>query len=424
MTISWLFLVVALWGAAFTALALWTPRRPAFLGPFTFFAAWLTSELAVWHLVWQAVAVVVFIALGALGAWPGWVALVVTLVSWSGLLYALTEASRTGEAFERALAETLGPNWRDAIAPEWARPRAGIEWRRMVSGWRATKRGIERTRNLPYAADGLKRHRLDVWRCADTGPSAPVLLQIHGGAWVTGSKDQQARPLMYHFAERGWVCVAINYRLSPKASWPDQLVDCKLALRWIRDHIAEFGGDPRYVVATGGSAGGHLTALVGLTANRPEYQPGFEQVDTTVRAMVPFYGVYDFLDRHGYRHAGDSFTKFAQKRIIKPLPGEEAAMFAQASPLDQVHRHAPPALVVHGDLDVLAPVEEARLFATRLREVSEQPVAYVELEGAQHAFDMFHSIRALHVVDEVDAFLSWLLSRDGKTAATGARGTA
>ena len=72
-------------------------------------------------------------------------------------------------------------------------------------------------------------------------------------------------------------------------------------------------------------------------------------------------------------------------------------------------------LVVHGDLDVLAPVEEARLFAERLREVSDAPVVYVELAGAQHAFEMFHSIRALQTVAALDAFLAWLLSRDGKS---------
>ena len=74
---------------------------------------------------------------------------------------------------------------------------------------------------------------------------------------------------MYHLAARGWVCVAINYRLSPQATWPDHLVDCKRALAWIREHIAEYGGDPDYVVVTGGSAGGHLTAMMGLTAERP-----------------------------------------------------------------------------------------------------------------------------------------------------------
>ena len=337
-------------------------------------------------------------------------------MSWTGLVAGLIAANRTDRVFEKAFAEAFGPGWRDTIDSAWAPQHSGIEWARVFSGSRFRRRGVVRTRDLPYVDDELRRHRLDVWRRVDVGPAAPVLLQIHGGAWMIGSKEQQARPLMYHLAERGWICVAINYRLSPKATWPDHLVDCKLAVKWVREHIAEYGGDPDYVVVTGGSAGGHLAAMVGLTANRPEFQPGFEDVDTSVRAMVPFYGVFDFLDRHGFRRdAGTSFRQIAAHHVLKAHPDEQPDVFAQASPLDQIHRDAPPALVVHGDLDLLAPVEEARLFVERLREVSSAPAVYVELVGAQHAFEMFHSIRALHTVSAVDAFLAWLLSRDGKS---------
>ena len=417
MTVSWWFLVFALWCAAFTALALWPPRRPGFLIPVAFFAAWLTSELALWHLLWQLAVAAVFVACGALGSWPGWAGLAVIGLAWAGLVVALVAANRTDRAFESALSAEFGPRWRDTIAPEWAPQHSGIGWARMFSGPRSKRpRSIVRSRDIQYVDDGLRRHRLDVWRRADAGPSAPVLLQIHGGAWMVGSKEQQGRPLMHHLADRGWVCVAINYRLSPKATWPDHLVDCKLALKWVREHIGEYGGDPAYVVVTGGSAGGHLAAMVGLTANRPEFQPGFEDLDTSVRAVVPFYGVFDFLDRHGFRGASSaSFRRMAQRHILKAHPVRQREMFERASPFDQIRRDAPPMLVVHGDLDVLAPVEEARLFAERLRDLSDAPVVYVELAGAQHAFEMFHSIRALHAVSAVDAFLAWLLSRDGKS---------
>ena len=172
MTISWWFFVVAIWGAAFTALALWTPRPPSFLVPMTFFAAWLTTELAVWHLLWQLVATIVFIALGALDAWPGWAGLAITALSWTGLIAGLVAASRTDRAFEKALADALGPGWRDTIDPAWAPQRAGIEWARMFSALRSKRRGIVRTRDLQYVDDGLRRHRLDVWRRDGVGPAA------------------------------------------------------------------------------------------------------------------------------------------------------------------------------------------------------------------------------------------------------------
>jgi len=106
---------------------------------------------------------------------------------------------------------------------------------------------------------------------------------------------------MRELASRGWVCVASNYRLSPKATMPDHIVDVKRAIAWIREHIEEYGGDPDFVCITGGSAGGHLCSLAALTANDPRFQPGFESVDTSVHACVPFYGVFDFLDRAGDR---------------------------------------------------------------------------------------------------------------------------
>ena len=108
MTISWWFLIFAVWCALFTAFALWPPRRPGFLTPLTFFASWLTSELAVWHLVWQLVVAIVFVSLGALGDWPGWVGLVVIVSSWVGLVVALVAASRTDRIFESAADRSTG----------------------------------------------------------------------------------------------------------------------------------------------------------------------------------------------------------------------------------------------------------------------------------------------------------------------------
>jgi acetyl esterase/lipase len=95
------------------------------------------------------------------------------------------------------------------------------------------------------------------------------------------------------------VCVSINYRLSPRAAWPDHIVDVKRALAWIKEHIADYGGDPNFVAITGGSAGGHLCSLAALSPNEPSFQPGFEEADTSVACAVPFYGVYDFTNRDG-----------------------------------------------------------------------------------------------------------------------------
>src|SRR5690606_14861447 len=122
--------------------------------------------------------------------------------------------------------------------------------------------------------DAGRRNTLDIWKRPDLplDAGAPVLVQVHGGAWVIGNKEQQAMPLLSHMADRGWVCVSINYRLSPRATWPDHIVDVKRALGWVKENIASYGGDPEFVAITGGSAGGHLSSLAALTANEPEFQ--------------------------------------------------------------------------------------------------------------------------------------------------------
>ena len=116
--------------------------------------------------------------------------------------------------------------------------------------------------NIDYVGDGARSHRLDIIRRRLNPPSAgPVLVYIHGGAWVIGDKREQGLPLLHELARRGWVSVTINYRLSPKATWPDHIVDCKRAVAWVKDHIADYGGDPGFIAVSGGSAGGHLSAL-------------------------------------------------------------------------------------------------------------------------------------------------------------------
>jgi acetyl esterase/lipase len=409
--VPWLFLVVAIWGALWTLVSFHPPNRPPWLMVVGFFAAWSTTELAPIHIVWQVAATAVFVGLGALRSWPGWVGLGITVVSWLGLGSSVRGALQTDRAFVEALRDALGPDWDRSLEPALARTRRDVGWTRALLPMHFKRRGVRRTRNVQYAGDRVRRHRLDVYRQphapgARRGAGAPVLLQIHGGAWMIGRKDQQGLPLMYHLATRGWVCVAVNYRLSPRATWPDHLVDCKRALAWIRDNIAEYGGDPDFVVVTGGSAGGHLAALVGLTPNDARYQPGFEDADTSVQAMIPFYGVFDWT---GSVVPNAGLRDLLERHVVKRRAADVPELFREASPLFHVRPDAPPALVVHGDLDTLAPIEQARAFVAALRATSRAPVAFVELQGAHHAFEVFNSIRTMHTVAGVELFLDWLL---------------
>jgi acetyl esterase/lipase len=252
---------------------------------------------------------------------------------------------------------------------------------------------------------------LDVWRRPDLTAvgGAPVLLQIPGGAWTLGNKQGQGHPLLSHMVDRGWVCVSINYRLGPRNVWPAQIVDVKRALAWVKANIADHGGDPGFVAVTGGSAGGHLSALAALTPGDPAFQPGFEDADTSVAAAVPLYGVYDWTDRDGTAH--DLLARHLEGKVVQARMTDDPAPFESASPTGRVGPQAPPFFVVHGRNDSYVPVEQARSFVRALRSASREPVVYAELPFAQHAFDVFGSVRAERTADAVASFLSAVRSR-------------
>jgi acetyl esterase/lipase len=412
MTWSWLFLSVTLVGALFTFNA-YLPRPPyrSWLSVPSFFAGWLTSELVPHHFAWQLAATAFFVWMGALEHWAGWAGLGVTVASWAALLAMVPVAQRSEGVVEDALRDGLGADYRATSEPAELLLRVAAE--RSAARWNPfafAHPDVAVARDIAYASEAGRRQQLDVYTPRDGAKDAPVLLQIHGGAWVIGDKGQQALPLLTHLAARGWVCVAANYRLSPKATFPDQLVDLKRAIAWIRAHAAEYGGDPRFLAVTGGSAGGHLAAMVALTANDPEYQPGFEDADTSVSACVPFYGVYDFADRLGLDRSG-GHQRFLERFVMKKSLTSDRAAWERASPLSHVRADAPPFFVLHGALDSLVPAASARHFVESLRAVSQAPVCYAELPHAQHAFELFHSLRTRHVVRGVDRFLAWTWAR-------------
>jgi acetyl esterase/lipase len=391
------FLLVATLGLLLS-LSAWLPARR--LGPFAFFymmAGWLTGELALQHLAWQALATLSFAVAGAFESPLGVAGLALTFGSWSLLLASFLRGVRTGAESQRALAP-LG-----LVCDSDVSPVHGLR-----HPFRMGRDGVEKIRDVEYGAplpgDKGRRNLLDIVRPSAPGERRPALLQIHGGGWVIGDKREQGQPLMAHLASRGWVCFAINYRLSPRATFPDHIVDVKRAIRWIRLHGAEYGADPNFVCVTGGSAGGHLAALAAVSANDPRFQPGFEAVDTRLAAAVPFYGVYDFLDRFGIR-GWQKMEPFLARTVLKCTPEENRELWEAASPIAHVSAEAPPFLLVHGTHDSLTWLDEMRAFERALSEKSRQPVLTLELEGAQHAFDIFHSPRSAHAVRAVTAFL-------------------
>ena len=402
---------------AFTTYNVFRPvSRRGQLSPLVFFNSWPVSELPVQAAMVQAAVTAALARPADLRTTRAKVGLSLTAASIAGLAVVRRAADRAEGELEMALVDGLGADYRREIrsSPWPTEPRSYAK----PPGAAKTlllRRSFAHGKDISYGPHG-RHNLLDVWRAADLpkDAKAPVLLQVPGGAWITGNKEAQAYPLMSHLAERGWVCVAMSYRLSPKASWPDFLIDVKKAIAWIRANIAEHGGDPDYLAITGGSAGGHLSSLAALTANNPAYQPGFEDVDTSVRAAVPLYGVYDWIDEDHTGHAG--LPRILERLIVKAKLSADEAPYRAASPIHQVHPDAPPMFVLHGTNDSLVPVEQGRAFVAKLRATSGNPVAYAEMPLAQHAFDLFGSVRAAATAGAIERFLGvnygrWLAER-------------
>jgi acetyl esterase/lipase len=156
----------------------------------------------------------------------------------------------------------------------------------------------------------------------------------------------------------------------------------------VREHSDEYGADPTAVFVAGSSAGGHMAAMAALTPNDPAFQPGFEDADTSVSGAITLYG---YLGNYYGQGAGSS-------------PGA------------YIGADAPPFFVAQGDRDTYSPrfVKIARGFAEKLRSGSSGPVVYAELPGAQHSFDLFHSILFEAVIDGIEDFAAWVRSDGGR----------
>jgi acetyl esterase/lipase len=402
--VSWILFGLSLVAAIATLNALWPIRRPWWLKLASFNAGFVANEMPLHCLAGHSVLVGVLAAAGALDEPAGRVGLAVSAAAAVGLVVLAAAHRRARTVVDEAVRPTLGGD--AGFGTDWTRttrwpfPTAwlvlpGLAWFRTP--------GVTRVAGVVYTTAAGRDLELDIYRPESRREHCPVLVEIHGGGWIAGDRRLEARPLMAHMAARGWVCVSVDYRIGRTTTWPDQMIDVNTALAWVRDHVAEHGGDPDFVAITGGSAGGHLAALAALAPDEPDYRPRTGR-PAQIRACVPFYGPYDFDNRLGLHPASE--MRIVERLVVKVPLADDADRYARAAPLARVHRDAPPFLVVQGTSDNLVFPAESRAFVERLRETSQSPVAYMEVPRAHHAFDAVPSVRTGHVITGVERFLT------------------
>lgn len=245
--------------------------------------------------------------------------------------------------------------------------------------------GITVHRDLAYVADGHERQKLDLY-VPDIGENLPLIIWVHGGAWLGGDKAHY-NPMVY--LKSGYAGASINYRLSQHAIFPAQIEDVKAAVRWLRANAETYRFDPDRFAAWGSSAGGHLVAMLGTTGDVNEFEVGENlEVSSQVQAVVDYYGPTDFLQMDAHR-LPDGLVHDAPDSPESKLVGgpiqEHKDRVARANPVTYVSKGDSPFLIIHGDQDKLVPYQQSVLLKDALEKAS-VPVTFYKVEGGGHGW--------------------------------------
>lgn len=240
--------------------------------------------------------------------------------------------------------------------------------------------GVRAEHDLEFVRRGERRLLLDLYLPMETtAKPLPVVVWVHGGGWSKGSKDRC--PAVYLAAE-GFAVASISYRLSHEARWPAQIDDCREAVRWLRRAAPKYGLDANHIGVWGGSAGGHLVALLGTLD-----APTDEGISSRVQAVCDWYGPSDLLTMPpNVPGPGKTERDLAESNGAKLLGGtvrDRPETAKQASALYHASAGDPPFLIMHGDADPQVPLEQS----TRLYQALSAagvPATLEVLKGAGH----------------------------------------
>lgn len=208
---------------------------------------------------------------------------------------------------------------------------------------------VRAVRDIAYVRRGAHDLKLDLYMPADRGtPPHPAIVFVHGGGWRTGVRANFA-PMAIRMAERGYVAATIDYRLSPEAPYPAAIHDAKAAVRWVRAHAADYGIDPDRIAIAGGSAGGQIAALTGVTNDEARFDPDGAPgaVPSKVQAIVNIDGLSDFTSEEARKYEdGPAKQPSAAGAWFGGRYAQQPALWRDASPLFHVGPGTPPTLFI------------------------------------------------------------------------------
>lgn len=255
----------------------------------------------------------------------------------------------------------------------------------------------EPLRDITFAQAGDTELKLDLYRPA--GPSAGLIVWVHGGAWRAGSRTSVD---LKGLTALGWSVASVDYRLSTTARFPAQIHDIKAAIRFLRAHAADYGYPADRFVIAGSSAGAHLAALVGVTNGLATLEGTVgdnTSVSSAVQAIVDLYGASDLTTLLAQSTPqGLAMRVPALELLLGGQPDQVPELARLASPVFQLDARDPPLYLTHGDRDPQMPPEQSHQFAAAYRKLG-LPLQFEIQAGSAHGGPAFTSESSLQQID-------------------------
>lgn len=263
--------------------------------------------------------------------------------------------------------------------------------------------------DLSYASISPAQ-KLDIYWPADGNGPFPVVISIHGGAFMGGDKrDVQLTPML-EVLKQGYALVGVNYRMSAEAKFPALIHDIKAAIRWVRANAEQYLFDPSKIATWGGSAGGYLSLMAGVAAGIPELDdPSLGNADQPdhVQAVVSWFPPTDFLKMDAqleesgflpppeFAHSGENSP---ESLLLGQKITEIPELVRLANPETYLRPGLPPFFIQHGQMDDIVPYQQSRKFAQKLAAIAPHSVTHEVLPHARHADPAFETPQNVHKV--------------------------
>jgi acetyl esterase/lipase len=263
------------------------------------------------------------------------------------------------------------------------------EQKAFLAGGGPARGEVKVEQDIPYAGTKDPRQTLDLLlpKAPKGDRPLPVVVVVHGGAWMTGDKSQGVGSIMPLVASGDYAGVTINYRLSGQAPWPAQIHDCKAAIRWVRANAEKYHLNPEKIGVIGGSAGGHLVAMLGTSGGVEGLEGDLgpsKEFSSQVRCVVDEFGPSELAtmgDPPGF--AGHNEPASPESKLLGGPIRENQEKAKAASPITYVSKDDPPFLIIHGDKDMTVPIDQSERLAKALKALGVE-VLFVKVEGGGH----------------------------------------